>query len=121
MSNLLDEILRLKVTKCGHKDSPVLPASSHKTKIFLTLEKASQPSSAIALPEQSVAGLLLLAPRLCAGGGSGSEAGGQLTVTRWAPESSQMVKPVKGFLCMDCIRGQWANSERHPRCCFLDV
>lgn len=85
-----------------------------KLRFFLTLEKASQPCSAIALPEQSVAGLLLLAVRLCAGGRSGSEAGGQLTATRWAPESSQMVKPVKGFLCMGCRRGQGADCERHP-------
>ena len=104
----------LKVTECGHKDSPVLAASSHKTKIFLTFEKASQPSSAIALPERSVAGLLLLALRLCAGGTDGWEAGGQLTATRRAPESSQVVKPVKGFLCMGYVRGQGARSERHP-------
>lgn len=39
--NLLDEILRLKVPKCGPKDRPALPAQPHKSKIFLTLEKAS--------------------------------------------------------------------------------
>lgn len=60
-----------------------------KLKIFfyLTLEKASQPSSAITLPQQTMAGLLLLAAQLCASGRSSSEAGGQLLVTRWAPES----------------------------------
>lgn len=41
VSHLLDEMLPLKVTERGHKDSTVLPASPHKTKVFLTLEKAS--------------------------------------------------------------------------------
>lgn len=52
VSHLLGEMLPLKVTECGHKDSTVLPASPHKSKGFLTLEKASQPSSAMTVPEQ---------------------------------------------------------------------
>lgn len=41
VSHLLDEMLPLKVTERDRKDSTVLPASPHKTKVFLTLEKAS--------------------------------------------------------------------------------
>lgn len=52
VSHLLDEMLPLKITKCVYKDSPILPASPHKSKVFLTLEKTSQPSSAITMPEQ---------------------------------------------------------------------
>lgn len=59
----------------------------------------------------SAASLLLLAAWLCAGSGSGLEAAGQLVVTQWAPESLQMVKAMKGFLC---IGRQGTKSERHP-------
>lgn len=52
VSHLLDEMLSLKVTECGHKDRTVLPASPCKNEVFLTLEKASQPPSAITVPEQ---------------------------------------------------------------------
>lgn len=81
VSHLLDEMLPLKVTERGHKDSTVLPASPHRSsKGFLTLEKASQPSSAITMPEQHCC-FAVPGAWLCAGSGSSSQAGGQLTVT----------------------------------------
>lgn len=115
VSHLLDEMLPLKVTECGHKDSTVLPASPHRSKVFLTLEKASLPSSAITMPEQHCC-FAVRGAWLCAGSGSSSQAGGQLTVTGWLVSRKLTSDKAREGLSLHglCVYANEGQKLRHP-------